>query len=93
MNGRVVTKAFFLIALAVLIYFLSGCKGVTTLEEASACGRGPECDELWKAYNKREERMEERRRENARAEACRQQGGVMLKRGANYDYECSRIDW
>jgi hypothetical protein len=51
--------------LNLLILLLLGCSTLSIEEmfaQASECGTGTECDELWAAYNNRIERIEERKR-------------------------------
>ena len=46
-----------------ILLLVAGCANESLLDKARACGSGPECNEVWEAYNRAEERKKERGKE------------------------------
>ena len=60
--GLIVTGIYATVLIFALL--ISGCTGTNerTLEEAKACGRGPECQVIWDEWNAREESIMRRQK-------------------------------
>jgi len=91
---RLVLVIMLLIMLAGLF---AGCASSTYLADAQACGNGPECQELWDAWNKREELLLQREiDEQLRVEReayCAAKGEKYVTIAHSKDWACaSRAD-
>ena len=74
---------------------MTGCASTDYLAVATACGTGPECDELWDDWNRHEDRLEAERAWKAASKQCSDTGGVLVtvQHGAKKGTACrSRED-
>ena len=75
--------------LVVTILAFMGCasNNEMLLVEATACGKGPECQEIWDEWNRNEERITRRQDASNRATECNNSGGIMVYRRRHGDGE------